>query len=421
MKFGPPKNVNYSAQVVRVRKLNPLVGCDNIIGAPLLGYQAIVSVDTQVGDLGVLFTAETQLSHDYVTTNNLYRHPELNADPTEKGYLDDNRRVRALKLRGHRSDALFMPLSSLAYLGIDTTALSEGDIFDEINGQEVCRKYLSPRQRSRSTLGVGQGRRRYEPRVDEVYFPRHFDTANYFRCAEAVFLSDYVIATQKLHGTSIRIGHTLVQRKLNWREKVARWFGVGVQDQMYAYVYGSRNVTKDPSNPDLPKDAYSSDLYALVGSRLEGLLPKGWVVYGEVIGWVPGTAEPIQTGYTYDLPQGVAELYVYRVAVVGPDGRSVDLSWPAVEAFCGSIGAKTVPKLADGMLVTPDVVATALDVRLADTCPGAVPTAPGQVDEGVCLRIEGLTPLILKAKSPAFLRHETKMLDKNTPDMEEDA
>jgi hypothetical protein len=41
------------------------------------------------------------------------------------------------------------------------------------------------------------------------------------------------------------------------------------------------------------------------------------------------------------------------------------------------------------------------------------------VDEGVCLRTEaGLTPFVVKAKSPEFLRHETKMLDKGALDIE---
>lgn len=40
------------------------------------------------------------------------------------------------------------------------------------------------------------------------------------------------------------------------------------------------------------------------------------------------------------------------------------------------------------------------------------------VDEGVCLRVEGITPLVVKAKSPLFLQHETKMLDQGVTDTE---
>lgn len=41
------------------------------------------------------------------------------------------------------------------------------------------------------------------------------------------------------------------------------------------------------------------------------------------------------------------------------------------------------------------------------------------VDEGVCIRYEGPNgPYFLKAKSPIFLGHETKLLDAGTADIE---
>jgi hypothetical protein len=41
-----------------------------------------------------------------------------------------------------------------------------------------------------------------------------------------------------------------------------------------------------------------------------------------------------------------------------------------------------------------------------------VPLSEWVIDEWVCIRREGLTPYITKAKSPEFLIHETKLLDK---------
>src|SRR4051794_7797380 len=115
MKLEAPENENYAAVVVSITRTVPLENCDNVVGTPLLGFQAIVGKDTQVGDLGIVFPAEVQLSNDYASRNNLHRHGHLNASPEVKGYLEDNGRVKALKFRGHRSDCLFMPLSSLAY------------------------------------------------------------------------------------------------------------------------------------------------------------------------------------------------------------------------------------------------------------------------------------------------------------------
>ncbi|WP_326554640.1 RNA ligase family protein [Micromonospora sp. NBC_01813] len=416
MKLNTPENVNYAATVVRVRRINQLANCDNVVGLPLLGFQAIVSKDTQVDDLVVVFGAETQLSLEYAAANSLHRHAELNADPEKKGYLENNRRVKALKFRGHRSDALAMPLSSLAYLGIDVTQLNEGDTFDAIDGREVCRKYVVRQSSGRGPSN--QPKKVGEPRVDEKLFPKHFDTTSFFRAPELITLADGdVVITQKLHGTSLRVGHTLVARKLTWRDRIARFFGAQVQQQEWAYIYGSRNVVKDPDSPS-GHDFYGTDLYSQIGQQLKGALPKGFLVYGEVIGWVPDTDMPIQRGYTYRLPVGTARLYVYRVVTVNPDGQAVDLSWTALKEFCANVGLHVVPELKVALWASEELVQEFMDVRYADEYSAALPTDGDMVDEGICLRVEGITPTVVKAKSPEFLRHETKLLDQGVEDME---
>lgn len=418
VKLTPPINPNYAATVVRVRRINTLENCDNLVGVPLLGYQAITTKDIEEGALVLVFGAETQLSLAYAAANNLHRHAELNADPEQAGYLEDNRRIKAIKLRGHRSDALILPLSSLSGFYDEWDQLQEGDTFDHLDGREICRKY---ELRPQGGQQVSQGRRRHEPRVDETFFPKHFDTTNFFRVTRSIERSDYVVITQKLHGTSVRVGHVPVARGLRWWEKVAKRLGVQVVEREWAYVFGSRNVVKDPDNPNAATEFYGTDLYTEIGSQLRGLLPKGYVVYGEIIGWVPGTNTPIQKGYTYRLPEGVAHLYVYRVTTINEDGRVVDLSWPAVREFCEALGLRTVPELTTvyGWVATEQFITeNFLDVRLADGWLNALPTDGSKVDEGVCLRAEGITPLVVKAKSPEFLRYETKQLDKGEVDIE---
>ena len=114
MKYDTIKNPNYVAAVIRVAALVDLDGLDNLKAIQMFGMQALVSKDVQVGDVGVLFSTEVQLSEDFARENNLHRHNNLNDDPTQTGYLEDSRRVKAIKLRGHRSDSLFMPLDEAA-------------------------------------------------------------------------------------------------------------------------------------------------------------------------------------------------------------------------------------------------------------------------------------------------------------------
>lgn len=404
-------NENYAATVVRVRKILELQGLDNLVGLPLLGYQALTSKGVAIDDLVIVFTAETQLSREYASANNLHRHETLNADMSVKGYLEDNRRIKAIKLRGHRSDALVMPLTSLNYLPIDPSKLKEGDVFDTIDDYVICQKYLVPTKGSPFT--AAQPRKN---RVAQKHFPRHFETANLFRNTGKIAEYAPYYVTQKLHGTSVRIGHTLVDRQLKWYEKLAERFGVKVKKTEWDYIYGSRNQTKDPNADQL--NFYENDLYTTIGKQLKHTLPKGTIVYGEIIGWVPGTETPIQTGYTYNLPKGTAELYVYRVAHINEDGHLQDYSWEHVKEFCDVRGVKTVPELSYDIWVGEDdgyVSARFLDRRLHETWKQAVDTGV-VVDEGVCLRFDTLIPTIYKAKSPIFLRYESELLDEGIED-----
>lgn len=192
---------------------------------------------------------------------------------------------------------------------------------------------------------------------------------------------------------------------------------------IYDYVYGSRTVIKDPNDPN--SGFYGEDLWTSTGKRLEGLLPKGTVVYAEIVGWTDGNA-PIQKGYTYGIPEGQRELYIYRITQINPDGYSVDLSWEQIVEFCLNNGLKHVPVLwageyrsGDETYGTPGDITSVLDLNLHERVTrAALPVGKGLVDEGVCIRREGLKPIILKAKSPIFLQHETKLLDKEVVDIE---
>lgn len=413
MNIDRPENVNYSATVVRVKTLVPLENCDNVVSAPFFGMSAIVSKDVQVGDLGVVFTAETQLSHDFCRFNNLYRHGHLNEDPTKTGYIEDNRRIRAQKFRGNLSNALFMGLESLAWAA-NVSDLKEGDVFDTLNGNEICRKYVV---KTREPRLAGKQEKKFS-RVDAIHLPEHYDTENFFRNRENIDPEQEVIVTQKLHGTSIRVGYTFVKRKRSIVERVAALLGAKIQSLEHDYVFGSRKVIKDANNPD-QNHYYDTDIWSHEGRRLEGLLPKGFLVYGELVGWTPEN-KPIQENYIYGVPLGMAELYVYRIAHVNEDGHVVDLPWDHVVEFCKTNGIKSVPELWRGKLKDFDVDSFMNRRYFEDGYLNAIALGENKeiVDEGVCVRVDTIRPYILKAKCAKFLEHETKILDRGEEDLE---
>ena len=112
------------AMVSKIDFIREIPGADNIVHASISGFNIITSKDAKVGDRGVLFLPDTQLSLDYANNNSLIRTKQ--PDGTYVGYLEDNCRIRALKLRGVKSEGLFMPLESVKYTGVSIDKLVDG-------------------------------------------------------------------------------------------------------------------------------------------------------------------------------------------------------------------------------------------------------------------------------------------------------
>lgn len=186
MELKKPKNDNYAAVVVEIKTLLPLDNCDNVQSAIIMGNQVIVGKDIKIGDIGLYFPLETQLSETYLKNNNLYRKPELNIDPNQKGYFEENGRIRCVKFRGHKSEGLFMPLKSVNYFlkdspilrGGDGDILNIGDCFDELNGIEICRKYVIKKHNTPGAPGSKKSKstKKYKSKLVENQFRFHEDT-----------------------------------------------------------------------------------------------------------------------------------------------------------------------------------------------------------------------------------------------------
>ena len=419
------QDTNYAATIVRVGETTKLEGLDNLVALPFFGFQALVPKSTRSGDLGVLFTAETQLSEEFCSKNNLFRHSEKNEDKVAKGYLEDNRRVRAIKLRGHTSSALFLSLDSLAVLGI--TGLKEGDTFTHIDGVEICKKFRKPANPNR---GPREGRER-KSRVIDKLFPKHFDTEQFFKNYQKIPNGSLCVVTQKIHGTSGRFAHQAVQRKLTLLERVAKWLGCKVQETEYAFFCGTRNTTKDPEATS--GHYYVDNVWSHWLEQIKHKIPKNWIIYGEIFGYTE-SGQPIQKGYTYSHDVGQSSFAVYRISVVNEDGVAVDLPWDSVVAWCKSAGVGHVAELHRITIGTfgrywsqeelVEYVQGLMDKKFLESgyFNVAMLSKDSPCDEGVCIRVDnGPVPLILKAKSPLFLQHETKCLDKGEVDMEEEA
>ena len=251
MKINKPKNENYAAIVVEIKTIIPLEKCDNVQAAIIMGNQVVISKDVKVGDIGLYFPLECQLSKEYLSNNNLYNKPELNVDSTKKGYFDENGRIRCQRFRGHKSEGLFMPINSINFIKpLLENELNLNDSFDELNGISICSKYVVKINRTPGQPGSKKTRdtKKYESKLIENQFKFHVDTSMLYRNLHRIEPDSLISITYKLHGTSGISSYILCKRKLNWLEKLLLKFKVNIKTEEYDYLYSSRKVIKNLYN-----------------------------------------------------------------------------------------------------------------------------------------------------------------------------
>lgn len=406
-------DANYCGHVFRISSLHKFDNMDNCVGTSVFGYDLMLSKDAQPGQLYILFPPETQLSNDYCAWNNLYSHKDLNKDTSKSGYFGTNRRVRAIKLRGNRSTAIALPISSLLFTGVDVNTIKENDQFNIINDIEICRKFVVRTNTPRNKTGK-RPLKKFE-RITTRTFPEHFSTAHFLRSLSEYKDDDEIIVTEKLHGTSARFTHAYGERKLKWYEKIASYF-FNISNKEWDYFYGSRKVIKNQGS----KSFYQEDVWYDTFIAIKHLIPKNYVIYGEIIGWV-NSEKKIQKHYAYRLPPGERKFLVYRISFVNDDGIECDLSWDQLKEFCNNKNLEHVPEIWRGrfsdfdysIYTNKDFVK---DLKLTN-CHKLDDGAP--CSEGVIIRKEGMRPLLTKYKSPDFLLMETDEADKGNISIED--
>ena len=104
--------------------------------------------------------------------------------------------------------------------------------------------------------------------------------------------------------------------------------------------------------------------------------------------------------YSYGLPEGGREVYVYRITRTTEDGTETELSWFQVEQRCRELGLKTVPVLYKGVATCFDDVDVVVKSLVTDMSSSL---DERHLMEGVCIRIENSQgTLVLKEKNYLF-------------------
>ena len=275
MKINKPKNPNYCATVVEIKNIIPLEGCDNVVATSIMGNQVIIGKDVKVGDIGLYFPLETQLSKEYLSANSLHRNKDLNTDKNKAGYFEENGRIRCVKFRGHKSEGLYMPIDSLGFgfgTGFTPNSFNLGDDFDELNGVEICRKYIVQIQK---THGEGNKKQKGKQpkkisKLIDNQFRFHQDTSMLYKNLHRINPDDITSITTKIHGTSGISSKILCKRPLSLSERILKRLGVKIDDKQYDYINSSRKVIK---NDELTTIKSFDNLYANMSTSSK----KRWV------------------------------------------------------------------------------------------------------------------------------------------------
>ena len=376
--------------VVKVTELRKHSNADRLQVATFFGNDTIVDLSVKVGDIGVYFPVDLQLSEEYCAQNNLVRKKDENGNNVG-GFLDpEKRNIKAIKLRGEKSDGLYMPLSSFTYCyqkELDDAAnpevpvvnLSVGDQVTVVNGHDICKKYIPKKQHRQGGYSAGNHTRKTKVPYAPL-FAEHADTEQLAYNHGAFKAGDEVEITLKMHGTSQRTGYLPVLqpvKKTFWQKLFKK-----EPDPVYAYDYvsGTRRVVMEDFEGG--NSFYGSNEFREPHHKLfVGKLNKGETVYYEVVGFthtgVPIMADGSNKGLdkefikmygettrfsygcepdgkkvlygedddgkfmiTEDAPQ--SDVYVYRMTMTNEDGFVIDYTPDFMRYRCEQMGVKTV-------------------------------------------------------------------------------
>lgn len=358
-------DINHCGYIVKVKELRKHPNADKLYIATFFGNDTCVSIDTQVGDIGVYFPCDLQLSLEFCIANHLCRKlPDGTADT---GYMEvDKRNITAIRLRGERSDGLYLPIKCFDYCYDDDASayLKVGDIINEVNGHPICNKYIprTRKQNNTNSSNVSKTRKHKDPIAP--LFKEHIDTAQLAYNLSAFKPGDLIEITRKLHGTSARIGYLPVLKGY----KRTLWDKITHKDGKPIYQYDYIDGTRRTLLVSYDGGFYGSNEFRKhFHEAIKGKLHEGETCYAEIVGFtddgtpIMGSVSNKKTNdkafikqygdmttFSYGCdPTGVTapknDFYVYRMTLTTHDGYTVEYSPEYTRYRCEQMGVKFVP------------------------------------------------------------------------------
>lgn len=422
----------HKAYIVEVKELRQHSNADRLLVATFFGNDTIVSTNVKVGDVGIYFPTDGRLSKEFAEENKLLR--------SQGGYLEDSKRhISTIKLRGERSDGLYMSLDYLKYFG-DTSQLKVGDTIDIFNGKLICEKYIVVNKNQSPQKESSNKTKEVKEKVKFPTFKEHIDTAHFSYNTHVFKKGDLITISLKQHGSSSRVA-----RLESVKHKKIPYFLYKILSKMhmlpkpiveYKYVSGSRRVVLTEFN--------NSGFYNDNSFRKKwhdffvGKLHKGETVYGEIVGYINETTSIMPsvansktkdkefikqygetTTFNYGCAKGENEFYVYRMTMTNEDGIEVEYSTSQIINRCEQMGVKHLMVL-DQFIFDGDI--EALKEKVSTLADGVDPIGKTHIKEGVVVRIENRPKFTAyKHKSFLFKVLEGIIKSEDVPDIEDNS
>lgn len=416
--------MSYNAYVCRIKNLRKHNNADRLMLGECFGNTVCVDTSYEVDELGIYFPTDGQVSPEFAEINNLLRKKDENGKSIG-GYMDPMKHnITTIRLRGEKSDGLFLHLNCVSYTGVLLNELTEGFAFTTLNGHEICKKYIPMRQNRQGHVSEGNHVRKKKAPIAPLFI-EHADTEQLAYNLDAFKPNDLIEITLKMHGTSQRTGYLPMFKgyKRTLLDRIMRRDGTPIYE--YGYVSGTRRTVLN----DWEGGFYGSNMFRKKHADFfEGKLHKGEEVYYEVVGFTD-EGMPIMssasnrklndkdflkkygetttfsygcscTGYytygdgSYDvLPK--SDFYVYRMTMTNEDGDVVEYTPDFMRYRCEQMGCKCIPMLWKGFIpehpgATYDDTITAGEwiKNIAEQYyDGPDPIGKTHVREGVVIRI----------------------------------
>jgi hypothetical protein len=349
------------------------------------------------------------------------------------GYLDyDKRHVKSIKLRGEKSDGLYMPINSLEKFG-DIRKLKEGDTITTLGTVTICEKYIPKGKLSHNNQGAKT--KKNKARESYPFFQEHIDTSHLAYNTGKFKEGDLCYISLKLHGTSQRTSHAIEKKQSRlprFLVKALNVIGLAKTKKSWKYISGTRRMTLTNYTGGYYKN---NEFRKRWHELFEGKLHKGETVYYEVVGYTgenstimpdcdnkkTGDKEFIKqfgekTRFSYGCGNGESAIYVYRMTLTNEDGVVVEYPTELVQLRCEQMAVNMAPILDKFIFTTREDLLE----RVAKHEDGPDPIGKTHIREGVIVRIDNKEKFVaFKHKNFNFKVLEGIIKENDVLDMEE--